>query len=353
MAADDVAAANFNEFEALCQDAFASWPAPRSAPCAVPAASPPVVAALPPWRQAPPKPSTAAYLASAPASMDQASATHEKPCWAGDKRLPWSPSPPPSPESCSVCSERPEDNWQTLDEWHAGSATEATDHASESELDDFGADDDVVVDCRAQPVMPLTMKAPPMMPPPGVFAPMARPPTTPMMRPPPTPMMRPPSSTQAVRPPLGAPLGHTPYGPPAIPRKRKCYNERELADLHAESNAAREAGVRWQDRGPPTLCMQPDEVWRGQRQRGENSNFGQGRVGNRGGGTQFGVSNWWTAWYHVRDCGKPAKIQHFLATHPRPPCKEERDRLRRAAGYPDAGGSGNGKGPGKGPGKGK
>lgn len=83
------------------------------------------------------------------------------------------------------------------------------------------------------------------------------------------------------------------------------YDWQDLDELEAEAAAAREAGLRWQDRGPPP--SETDGTWRGQRFRPE-----AGRWGNRGGA----LKDWYSAFYRAKSAGV---ADEWVRKNPKPP----------------------------------
>lgn len=163
--------------------------------------------------------------------------------------------------------------------------------------------------------------APPTVPPPSLpigARPRIRVPA-PIPLPPPLPM--PPtrsgaaSSAVIVVPPKPAPCvrevgasssscGDRPP-PPPIGMRPNAYDWQDLDELEAETAAAREAGLRWQDRGPPP--SETDGTWRGQRFRPE-----AGRWGNRGGA----LKDWYSAFYRAKSAGV---ADEWVRKNPKPP----------------------------------
>ena len=74
-------------------------------------------------------------------------------------------------------------------------------------------------------------------------------------------------------------------------------------DLQAEAAVAKEQGLSWRERGPPSA---PGEVWRGQQWRA-----GSERFANRGGCNK----EWWAGYYAAK---RENRLEAFLAAHPRP-----------------------------------
>ena len=87
------------------------------------------------------------------------------------------------------------------------------------------------------------------------------------------------------------------------------YTADELADLRAESIAAKECNVKWKDRGPPG---EPGQVWRGQIWR-----EGSGRWANPGGFAR----DWYKGFYKAKEKSKTLGKQYleeWLAENPKP-----------------------------------
>lgn len=89
-------------------------------------------------------------------------------------------------------------------------------------------------------------------------------------------------------------------------KRSRRVSQEELEELRAEEEAAKEAGVGWQERGPPG---KPGDTWRGQRFRPES-----GKFANRGGSSRA----WYSAWYAVKKSNDPDKIKAFLENNPHP-----------------------------------
>jgi len=90
-------------------------------------------------------------------------------------------------------------------------------------------------------------------------------------------------------------------------KRKSNYTYEQVLDLRAEEAAARDMGVRWQDRGPPREHHDSD-TWRGQKRR-ESS----GRWANRGGAAKA----WYAAFYKAKGQGAEA-LSKFLAHNPKP-----------------------------------
>ena len=83
----------------------------------------------------------------------------------------------------------------------------------------------------------------------------------------------------------------------------------ELLRLRAERAAAEEAGLKWQQRGPPAECLPEGEsTWRGQAYRPNT-----GKWANRGGAHV----EWYKEFYMAKKAG-PDAVAKFLSEHPHP-----------------------------------
>ena len=82
------------------------------------------------------------------------------------------------------------------------------------------------------------------------------------------------------------------------------YTPEQMIELRAEAEAAHEAGVRWQDRGPPG--GKKGDTWRGQ----EFREFSQ-RYANRGGKCK----DWYSGMYKAKKAGT---LDKFLEENPKP-----------------------------------